>query len=160
MKRSGARRRKSRSGNGAESGDYRNRLERRAAPLTLRSRDLDACYSVYSVVFLMARWVQRSSYLAWCIKRVCALCHVDFKRPLSVHLPKKAARSSGSKGRGICSMWRLEWTLLPYFVFVIEVYDDTSADYLFTFLEKFFWEMILSTCLIYAWALPEHPDNT
>ena len=42
MERSGARSGRSRSGNGAESGGYRNRLERGAAfsPLTLRSHAL------------------------------------------------------------------------------------------------------------------------
>jgi len=37
----------------------------------------------------------------------------------------------------------------PRFRFVTEVHDDTSADYLFTYMEKFFCELLLPKVVIF-----------
>jgi len=37
----------------------------------------------------------------------------------------------------------------PIFRFVTEVHDDTSADYLFTYMEKFFCELLLPKVVIF-----------
>jgi len=70
-------------GHEAGSGGFRNRLERGVgfSPLTLRSHHIDACYSVYSVVFWwMARWRNSSSYSSWCMKRLRAINKLENSR--------------------------------------------------------------------------------
>jgi len=105
---SGARGERSRAG----SGGYRNRLERGAgfspqySVLCLRCR-------IFYVWNVRSLWVHSSSYLSWCIKRVRAVSRLDNARCALSRLvishsqaverafTEKAARYTGSRGRGI-----------------------------------------------------------